>query len=65
MGKQATLIESIGQEDHRTSFAAWVLVGPPELLESRLIRNVGIAIQPSYRVRIWTDDFNNIFQILK
>jgi len=65
MGKQATLIESIGQEDHRTSFAAWVLVGPPELLESRLIRNAGIAIQPSYRVRIWTDDFNNIFQILK
>jgi hypothetical protein len=65
MGKQATLIESLGEKEHHTSLADWVLVGPSEVLGARRIRNAAITIKARPRVRMWTDDFNNIFQVLK
>jgi len=65
MGTHATLIESLGEKNHDTSLADWVLVGPPEFLEAPLIRNAAITINTRPRVRMWTDEFNNIFQILK
>lgn len=65
MGKHATLIESLGEKDHYTSLADWVLVGPPEFLEAQRIRSAAITIRARPHVRMWTDDFNNIFQVLK
>lgn len=55
--------EAEGSDLRRTD---WVLVSRSEArLQHPDIRSVSSAIQPIPRLRLWTDDFNNLFSVLK
>src|SRR5262249_47785642 len=44
----------------------WALVAPPSIRESSpALVNAGTAIGPSSHFRMWTDDFSNLWSILR
>ena len=46
--------------------ATWVLVtSAPGFFNAPLIKPVAARISPSPRVRLWTDDYSNLFTIIK
>jgi hypothetical protein len=65
LGKQAVMIESPGDRAQHTSLATWVLVGNAQSLGSPLIRAAATNIKRSPGVHPWTDDYNNLFQVLR
>jgi hypothetical protein len=65
LGKRAGLIESPSDPGHNISMAAWMLVGRPGFFESASIRKAAGAITTRHRVRPWTDDYNDVFQVLR
>ncbi|MBU3719655.1 MAG: hypothetical protein FGM22_02700 [Burkholderiaceae bacterium] len=67
-GYRAVLIEDEPTDDPRGLMALsdWVLVTKNErLLSSRAVKDKTVDIEPIPGLRTWTDDFNNLFQILK
>ena len=64
-GLHAVLIhdEAEGTDLRRTD---WMLVArKPQVLEQQRIRQAVTAVAPIPGLRAWTDDFNNLFQVLK
>jgi hypothetical protein len=52
--------------DGMTSVSDWVLLSDSkEALEAPQISEVAVPIEPRPNLKLWTDDFNNIFQVLK
>jgi hypothetical protein len=67
-GYQAVLLEDEPADDARGVLALsdWVLVTKNQrLLASRAVRDKAVEIEPIVGLRSWTDDFNNLFQVLK
>ena len=65
LGKIDRLIET-GDDDAQALFAAsWMLLTAPAGGFDRLILDGSTAVQPAQRVRLWTDDYSNLFQILR
>jgi hypothetical protein len=67
-GDQAVLLEDEPADDARGVLALsdWVLVTKNQrLLASRAVRDKAVEIEPIVGLRSWTDDFNNLFQVLK
>jgi spermidine synthase len=61
--KHSVLVRSAADPRRRVSAAEWVIVGRPAWSETLL---ASIApVRPERAARLWTDDFNNIFQVLK
>ena len=61
--KDSLLVRSAADPRRRVSAAEWVIVGRPEWSETLV---ASLAPGRTQRVnRLWTDDFNNIFQVLK
>ena len=52
--------------DGMTSISDWVLVtDDPKSLEAPQISDVSVPVEPRPGLKLWTDDFNNIVQVLK
>jgi hypothetical protein len=67
-GYQAVLLEDEPADDARGVLALsdWVLVTKNQrLLASRAVRDKAVEIEPIVGLHSWTDDFNNLFQVLK
>jgi SAM-dependent methyltransferase len=64
LGREAHLVENEEDDTTRTFPADWVLVGDHESERFPWIKNTETEIAPSPGLRIWTDDFSNLWQIL-
>jgi len=65
LGKDVRLVDT---EDERNDVfgSTWVLVtGNPAFFETPLLRSVVLRVPKSDSVRLWTDDYSNLFRILK
>jgi hypothetical protein len=64
MQKEARLVDT-GDEENDVFRASWVLVtGAPDFFDKPLLRTAAIAVPAPRNMRMWTDDYSNLFQIL-
>ncbi len=64
LGKQAILISTDSDEQHNLYRSKWALVSS-QPIEDPAIENVAEELTTRPGLRAWTDDYNNLFQILK
>src|ERR1700675_1659689 len=66
-GKTAVTVDDDGEDEDYMSSSDWVLVsGDPEVFNRNFFKAHGIETAPSRpSLRPWTDDYSNLFQILK
>jgi hypothetical protein len=65
-GKQAMMISNEDDDDKEISAADWVLVSSrPGFFEQKEIKSVGSSIKPVTGLRTWTDDYSNLYKILR
>jgi hypothetical protein len=66
LGKRAMLIETEDDDDNAVFSASWVMVsGRQSYFQFPLIQAAATPITGNARLRMWTDDYSNLFQILK
>ncbi|PYT22714.1 MAG: hypothetical protein DMG57_34195 [Acidobacteria bacterium] len=66
MGKRTTVIDTNDEDDNAVFGATWVLVtARKNVFEHALIRQAGKPVARKAGLRMWTDDYSNLFQILK
>ncbi|HZP84567.1 MAG TPA: fused MFS/spermidine synthase [Chthonomonadaceae bacterium] len=66
LGKQARLVESGDDDDNEIAAASWVLVANrPEIFDSPVLKDKTSPIKIRPDLRTWTDDYSNLYQILK
>jgi SAM-dependent methyltransferase len=66
LGRSYLAVLSMGIPEEQTLAATWVLVSANrEFLESPVFKAGGRHIPPASRVRLWTDDYSNLFQALR
>ncbi len=63
-GKYAVLVSSDGDSDKDIYSADWVLISASPI-DFAAIRKVSASPQERPEIRLWTDDYNNLFQVLK
>jgi hypothetical protein len=65
LGKTDRRVDN-GDDDSEDVFSAsWILMASPTSGFDKLILDGSIAIQPTPNIRLWTDDYSNLFQILR
>jgi spermidine synthase len=65
LGKLARTVDT-GEDEQADVFSAtWVLVTSPAAGFGDLVVNASKQIEMARRTRLWTDDYSNLFQILK
>jgi hypothetical protein len=64
VGKQAVLVSNEGDAHNEIYGADWVLMSSAPL-KSEAIKKVSTGLVERPELRVWTDDYNNLFQILK
>ncbi|HYA85895.1 MAG TPA: fused MFS/spermidine synthase [Nitrospirota bacterium] len=64
LGKQAMLIATDSDEQHNIFSSHWALISS-QPIEDPAIENVAEELTARPELRAWTDDYNNLFQILK
>jgi hypothetical protein len=64
MGKQAILISTDSDEQHNLFRSQWALISS-QPIEDPTIENVAEDLAARPELHTWTDDYNNLFQILK
>jgi SAM-dependent methyltransferase len=66
LGKRTRVVDTEDEEDEEQVFGAtWVLLtGTPEIFQRPLLATA-TPLQGSGRVRLWTDQYSNLFQILR
>ncbi|HSW50345.1 MAG TPA: fused MFS/spermidine synthase, partial [Bryobacteraceae bacterium] len=66
LGRSYLAVLSLGVPEEQTLTASWVLVSANrEFLSSPVLEADGRHIEPSPRIRVWTDDYSNLFQALR
>ena len=66
LNKEAVLVSSEKDEGLKTNAADWALVASSKRsLEAPEIKKKSRPLQAKPELRVWTDDYNNLFQILK
>ncbi|MBZ5584273.1 MAG: fused MFS/spermidine synthase, partial [Acidobacteriia bacterium] len=65
LGKLARLVDTDDDEAQDVFGASWVLVTSPEPGFDGEIGAASAAVKSDRKVRLWTDDYSNLFQILK
>ncbi len=64
-GMHAVMIYD-SSDDSMASISDWILVSDDKTsLEAPLISDVSVPVEPRPNLKLWTDDFNNIVQVLK
>ncbi len=65
-GKRTLQVENKEDEATKVFEATWVLIsGRPGLFDQNAFRYAGLPLETHRHVRMWTDDYSNLFQILK
>ena len=65
-GKEAVVVESEDDEEDGVNGATWILVtGNRGRFERSALREAGKPLPAGGNVRLWTDDYSNLFRILK
>ena len=63
--KEALLFDT-DDDEQEVYGATWVLLaGPGEVLRKPAFQQAGSPLEPRAGLRLWTDDYSNLFQILK
>lgn len=66
LGKRAQRVDDLGDKDRGTYHSRWVLVSDrPDFFSNPLIRESTESIKVRPSVRLWTDDYSNLFRVLK
>ena len=65
LGKLARVVDTEDDETQDVFGATWVLVAAPETGFTNAVLEVSAPVKSSRKVRLWTDDYSNLFQILK
>ena len=65
LGKTGRRVDNDDDESADVFSASWVLATSPANGFDKLILDGSTAIQPGRRIRLWTDDYSNLFQILR
>lgn len=66
LGKQAMIVESKDDETNDVSTADWVLVtARPGFFKGALLAGAAEPVRVPAGLRIWTDDYSNLYQTLK
>ena len=66
LGKRAAVIDNDDDDDNAVFTATWVLVSARQgFFDYPLIRAAATTAKRMPRLRMWTDDYSNLFQILK
>jgi len=64
IGKHATLVSSAEDEVEEIYSSDWVLMTSQPLTSPEILKAAG-KLRSNPGMRVWTDDYNNLFQILK
>src|SRR6185437_1468748 len=65
-GKQAVLVSNEAEDDKEIAASDWVLVSSrPGFFEQPEIKGAGEKIEPIRGLRMWTDDYSNLYKILR
>jgi spermidine synthase len=64
LNKVARIVDTEDDQSQDVFSATWVLVTSPSGF-SEAVMNASTKIQSERKVRLWTDDYSNLFQILK
>lgn len=66
MGKAAVVVESEDEEDDGVYGATWILVtGDRSRFERTALKEAGKPLPEAGNLPLWTDDYSNLFRILK
>lgn len=66
LGKRALLVETEDDEEGRCFGTSWVLLAHGgQLLDRAEFRKAGTALAQAPWLRVWTDDYSNLFKVLK
>jgi hypothetical protein len=66
LGRQDRLLEDPGNRSTATFQSSWILVsGRAGVFDQPEIRGAAKRVEDRPRLRIWTDDYSNLFQILR
>lgn len=65
LGKTDRLVETDGDESQELFAATWMLITSPANGFDKLILDGSEEIKIGPKIRLWTDDYSNLFQILK
>ena len=65
LGKTDRLVESDDDATQDLFAATWLLVTSRATGFAQLVMDASTAIKPGRAIRLWTDDYSNLFQILK
>jgi len=65
-GKQAMLVSNEADDEREIAASDWVLVSSrPGFFDEPMVRAAATKIQPIPGLRAWTDDFSNLYKILR
>jgi SAM-dependent methyltransferase len=65
-GKQSTMISNDGDDEKEIAASDWVLVtSRPGFMQQPEIKDVAEKITPIPGLRMWTDDYSNLYKILR
>jgi hypothetical protein len=65
LGKDARLVDT-EDEENDVFGSSWVLVtSGAGFFDKPLMRTAAVAVPLPHKMRMWTDDYSNLFQILK
>jgi hypothetical protein len=65
LGKTARRVDSDDDESQDLFPAMWILASSSANVFDRLIVDGSAEIKPGRRIRLWTDDYSNLFQLLR
>jgi hypothetical protein len=65
-GKGAVVVDTEDEEESGVYGSTWILVsGDARLFERPALKETGRPLAAREDVRLWTDDFSNLFRVLK
>lgn len=63
-GRQVTFIPSAGSDEYQIYYAAWILLSAQPLDDPDIVE-ASQPLQTRSDIRVWTDDYSNLFQVLR
>jgi hypothetical protein len=65
LGKTDRRVDNEDDDDANIFAASWMLATPPESGFDQSILDGSKEVKPEMAIRLWTDDYSNLFQILR
>jgi hypothetical protein len=64
-GKEGRIVETEDDDSQDLFGTTWVLIRSPQSGFSKEITTRSTDLAKAHQIRLWTDDYSNLFQILK